>query len=113
VSGQSPSRDTLPESLTCIVLLDAWSVHCSIELCTWIKTTYPWIELHYVPGGCTSLFQPCNVGMQQPFKQAIKQAQLADTVATTLKHLSSDSAGADAAAFKLDVTIGQLRKQCP
>jgi hypothetical protein len=51
--------------------------------------------------------------MQQPFKQAIKQAQLADTVATTLKHLSSDSAGADAAAFKLDVTIGQLRKQCP
>jgi hypothetical protein len=47
--------------------------------------------------------------MQRPSKQA---TQLADTVATILKHLSLNS-GEGCAAFKLDVTIGELRKQCP
>jgi hypothetical protein len=110
--NQAKRRLKLPKNQTCIVFLDVWSVHRSIQFRTWVKTTYPWIELHYVPGGCTGLFQPCDVGMQRPFKQAIKLAQLADTVATTLKHLSSKS-GEGSAVFKLDVTIGELRKQCP
>jgi hypothetical protein len=110
--SKAKQRLNLPESQTCIVYLDVWSVHRGIQLRTWVKATYPWIELHYVPGGCTGLFQPCNVGMQRLFKQAIKRAQLADTVATTLKHLSSTS-GEGSTAFKLDVTIGELRKQCP
>jgi hypothetical protein len=46
--------------------------------------TYPWLELYFIPGGCTGLFQPCDVAMQKPYKQAINHAQLADTVAATL-----------------------------
>ena len=33
---------------------------------TWMASTYSWIILHYVPGGCTGLFQPCDVGIQRP-----------------------------------------------
>lgn len=40
-----------------------------------------WIILDYVPGGCTGLFQPCDVRMQRVLKQAITCAQSSDLVA--------------------------------
>jgi hypothetical protein len=102
----------LPADQPCIVILDVWSVHRSLQFRTWVTVTYPWLELHYIPGGCTGLFQPCDVAMQKPYKQAIKRAQLADTVAATLHHLSLPKTEGSA-AMKLDVTIGKLRGQCP
>jgi hypothetical protein len=100
----------LPSDQTCIVQLDVWSVHRSAAFLTWVNDNYPWIELHFVPGGCTGLFQPCDVGIQRPFKQAIKRAQLADIVNSTIEHLRVNE---DPAALELDVTIGKLRSQCP
>jgi hypothetical protein len=96
----------LPSDQTCIVQLDVWSVHRSAAFLTWVNDNYPWIELHFVPGGCTGLFQPCDVGIQRPFKQAIKRAQLADIVNSTIEHLRVNE---DPAALELDVTIGKLR----
>ena len=55
----------LPKSQPCIWQIDVWSVHTSQEFRSWMWDMYPWIILDYVPGGCTGLFQPCNVGMCQ------------------------------------------------
>jgi hypothetical protein len=51
--------------------IDVWSVHCSKEFHTWMKQNHP-IILDYVPGGCTSIHQPSDVGIQQPFKLSAK-----------------------------------------
>jgi hypothetical protein len=93
-----------------IAQLDVWSVHNSEEFRDWVRDTYPWLELHYIPGGLTGLFQACDVGIQRPFKQAIKRAQLADIVASTVEHLRTHEG--DPAALQLDKTIGLLRAQC-
>lgn len=59
----------------CIVRIDVWSVHASLEFRTYVWEKHPSIVLMFVPGGCTGVFQPCNVGIQRPLKQAITQAQ--------------------------------------
>ncbi|RDX54269.1 hypothetical protein OH76DRAFT_1330810, partial [Lentinus brumalis] len=37
----------------CIWQIDVWSVHRSDEFRTWMKITYIWIIVIFVPGGCT------------------------------------------------------------
>jgi hypothetical protein len=54
----------LPESQKAIWQIDVWSVHRSVEFRTWMKTNHPNIILDFVPGGCTGLWQACDVGIQ-------------------------------------------------
>ncbi|KAG2055889.1 hypothetical protein BDR06DRAFT_981632 [Suillus hirtellus] len=54
----------LPQMQKTIWQIDVWSVHRSEEFHSWMKIHHPTIGLHYVPGGCTGLFQPCHVGIQ-------------------------------------------------
>lgn len=57
-----------------------WSVHQSEKFRTWIKKEHPTILLDYVPGGCTSVQQPCDVGIQRPLKLSIRQSYHEDIV---------------------------------
>ena len=88
------------------MLLDCWSVHRSKEFRELVRTRWPWIRLRYVPGGMTGLAQPCDVGIQRPYKLSIRRSQLQDLVAETLRHIQSDG---DPAALELDSRIGTLR----
>jgi hypothetical protein len=69
-----------PLSQKSIWQIDIWSVHRSLEFCTWMKDHHPDIILDYVPGGCTGVFQPCNVGIQCPFKLLIKKTYHNDVI---------------------------------
>jgi hypothetical protein len=55
------------------------------------------IGLHYVPGGCTGLFQLCDVGIQQVFKHSLKCSyhsgvvlEMSDQLAREETHLVVD-----------------------
>ncbi|KAG2341697.1 hypothetical protein BDR05DRAFT_949526 [Suillus weaverae] len=95
-----------PDDQECILHLDVWSVHKSIQFCTWLDQHYPWIKYHFVPGGCTGIAQPCNVGVQHPFKLAVKQSQHADIVDKSLSLLKKNDAAA--AIIQLDTTLPTL-----
>jgi hypothetical protein len=73
-----------PDDQECILHLDVWSVHKSIQFHTWLDQHYSWIKYYFVPGGCTGIAQPCDVGVQHPFKLAIKRSQHADIVEESL-----------------------------
>lgn len=98
-------RLSLPDQ-RCVWQIDCWSVHRSAEFRDWMRSNYPWILLQYVPGGCTGLFQACDVGMQRILKLGIKRACHADIVNETLGHLANGSTGE---GIVLDKTIGTLR----
>jgi hypothetical protein len=98
----------LPETQPCIWQIDVWSVHTSQEFRSWMWDMHPWIILDYVPGGCTGLFQPCDVGMQRVLKQAITRAQSSDVVAEVSDAIE---AGVDAGEIRIDTTIGTLRNR--
>ena len=62
--NQQSSNLGLPFHSLSIWQIDCWSVHTSITFHVWMAMAYPWIILDYVPGNCTGLFQPCDVGIQ-------------------------------------------------
>lgn len=102
------SLHNLPPDQRCIWQIDVWSVHRSEEFHDWMSTTYPWILLHYIPGGCTGLFQACDVGLQRVAKAAVRQKALADVINETTKALQD---GADVATFVNDKSIKTLRNR--
>jgi hypothetical protein len=64
----------LPPSQKCLWSIDVWSVHHSQEFRDWMKANHPNIILDYIPGGCTGIAQPCDVGIQRPFKLSVKRS---------------------------------------
>ena len=81
-------QSNLPNQL-CIWQIDCWSVHQSLEFCSWMQKNYPWIWIHYSPANCTGLFQPCDVGIQRVLKLAIRWSALKDIVDDTIEQLNA------------------------
>lgn len=96
------------EDQECVIELDCWSVHRGQEFRTLVRVRWSWIRLRYVPGGTTGLAQPCDVGIQRPYKLSIKRSQLQDVTNETLKHLNN---GGTPETLKIDQTIGTLRNR--
>jgi hypothetical protein len=90
----------------CILQIDVWSVHRSLEFRDYMKTTWTWISITYIPGGCTGVWQVCDVGIQRPFKHSVKKAQLDDVIKETTQHLEN---GVSPSAIKLDTSLPTLR----
>lgn len=67
--------------------IDVWSVHRSEEFQNWMKKTHPLIILDFVPGGCTGIHQPCDVGIQRPLKLSIRRSYHEDIVQEISKQL--------------------------
>ena len=74
----------------CIWTIDCWSVHRSREFRDWMRENYPWIFVRYVPGGCTGVIQPCDVGIQRILKHAMKKTALSHIVKETVAHLNNN-----------------------
>ncbi|KAG8692274.1 hypothetical protein FRC09_011339 [Ceratobasidium sp. 395] len=81
--------NNLPDDQQCLCQLDCWTVHRSAQFRAWMRKNYPWIILDYVPGGCTGLFQACDVGIQRVLKLAISNCAHADIVVETVNALRS------------------------
>ncbi|KAI0352862.1 hypothetical protein OH77DRAFT_1459300 [Trametes cingulata] len=78
------------ERLHSLLVIDCWSVHRGEEFRVWMKTSFGWIRLVFVPGGCTGKFQPNDVGIQRIFKFIIKSEATQYLIQETKKQLSSN-----------------------
>ena len=74
----------------CLWTIDCWSVHRSQEFRNWMRENYSWILVRYIPGGCTGIFQPCDVGIQRILKHAMKKTALSHIVKETVAHLNNN-----------------------
>lgn len=83
----------LPKSQLCIWQIDCWSVHRSAEFRAWMATEHPNIQLEYVSGGCTGIWQACDVGIQRVFKHSIRRAVRADMIAEALVAIQKEELG--------------------
>lgn len=97
----------LPPSQCSMWLIDCWSVHRSAEFLGWMRTTHPNIIVTFVPGNCTGVWQPLDVGIQRVLKQSIKRSAHKDIVDETMQHLDTGTQD-----FKLNTTVGHLRDRC-
>ncbi|TFK63785.1 hypothetical protein BDN72DRAFT_775506 [Pluteus cervinus] len=86
--------------------IDAWSVHRSQEFRAWMRKEHPTIILDYVPGGCTGVAQPCDVGIQRPFKLSIKRSYHEDVVADILEQFDEG-----VAVVRMDTRLPTIREK--
>jgi hypothetical protein len=93
-----------PASAKALWQIDVWSVHQSVEFREWMAKEYPYIILVYVPGGCTGVFQPCDVGIQHPFKLSVRKSYHKDIVKEVLAQEGKDT-------FTMDTSVGKLRNR--
>lgn len=94
-----------PEEQSSMWKIDCWSVHRSDEFMDWMKEAHPNIIVIFVPGNCTGIFQPLDVGIQRVLKQSLKRSSHRDLVREVSEQLDKMSS----AEVKLDVTVGTLR----
>jgi hypothetical protein len=82
-----------PPSQKSLWQIDVWSVHRSEEFRKWMKDNHPTIIIDFVPGGhgCTGVHQPCDVGIQRPFKSSTKRSYHEDVVQEMLVQLDKNS----------------------
>lgn len=99
---------TLPPSQKSLLQLDVWSVHRSKEFRGWMRVHHPTIILDYVPGGCTGVQQPCDVGIQRPLKLSVKKSYHEDIVEDLM---SKENKGTSTPALKEG--IKDLRDRTP
>lgn len=86
--------------------IDCWSVHRSKEFMTWMKDKHPLIIVIFIPGGCTGVWQPLDVGIQRVMKHSLKRSAHRDIVAETITQLANNTRAEE---LILDSTIGTLR----
>jgi hypothetical protein len=61
-----------PLDYPCIWIIDCWSVHKSALFLDWLRETYSWIHVLFVPANCTGRMQPCDLSLQLAAKRALK-----------------------------------------
>ncbi|EFJ39439.1 hypothetical protein VOLCADRAFT_100971 [Volvox carteri f. nagariensis] len=66
----------LPENHPWLLMLDCWHVHLTEDFQDFIKAQIPGVFIKYVPANCTSKAQPCDVGIQKPFKDGTRETAM-------------------------------------
>lgn len=80
----------LPQAQKSIWQIDVWSVHRSVAFRKWMKENHSNIIIHFVPAGCTGVFQPCDVGIQRIMKHSLKRSCHRDIVEEILGQLDNN-----------------------
>ena len=66
-----PWAKEAPENIHPLIILDSYHCHMMHQVTTAINSCG--VECFHIPGGCTSLCQPVDVGINKPFKVKMQQ----------------------------------------
>jgi hypothetical protein len=84
--------------------IDCWSVHKSDQFLSWMRTNHPNIYVSFVPGGCTGVWQPLDVGIQRVMKLSMRRSAHRDIVKEVQDQLAKGISN-----IAVDTTVGTLR----
>ena len=65
-----PYVSAAPKNIVPLLILDSYKCHMIESIVT--KITDLGVEVEHIPGGCTCLCQPVDVGINKPFKCALR-----------------------------------------
>ena len=68
-----PYIETAPAGVLPILFLDSYRCHMMASVVGMIQDLG--VEVEHIPGGCTSLCQPVDIGVNKPFKNRIRHQQ--------------------------------------
>ncbi|KIL58200.1 hypothetical protein M378DRAFT_86826 [Amanita muscaria Koide BX008] len=97
---------SLLQSQTALWKIDCWSVHKSAEFHEWMKNTHKNIIVLFIPGGCTGIWQPLDVGIQRVLKHSLRRSAHRDLVAEVTAQLEGPKSGR---CIAIDMSVVNLR----
>ena len=106
VGQDEVDEDSSLEHQRCVLKWDVYSVHRTEETRTWIKDTYPWLLLIFVPASCTSKLQELDVRVNAQLQAGAKTKCNELQVARLLGELEKDAA----AVPTISLTHTQLKR---
>jgi hypothetical protein len=74
----------LPSTQCSLWMIDCWSVYKSNKFLSWMKDAHPNIIVLFIPGNCTGVWQPLDIGIQRVLKQSMKCSAHKDIVEETM-----------------------------
>ncbi len=78
-----------PDHVIPLLILDSYRCHMMASVVTRIQELG--IEVNYVPGGCTSLCQPVDVGFNKPFIDLVRQQWMSWMISKGIIHGTTSS----------------------
>ena len=67
-----PYVDTAPQNVVPVLFLDSYHCHMMNSAVNVIQDLG--VEVEHIPGSCTSLCQPVDIGINKPFKAFLRKA---------------------------------------
>lgn len=90
-----------------VLNLDSWSVHRGPFL-RWLQENRKHIIPLFIPAGCTSVFQPADIGLNKPYKSSMRNCFHLWYMEEMYKWMQ---AGSNVVDFALDQKIAAIRDQ--
>jgi hypothetical protein len=80
----APYVATAPDDIIPFLILDSYRCHMMASVVQRIQELR--VEVKHIPGGCTSLCQPVDVGFNKPFKDRLRKTWLSWMIAEGVIH---------------------------
>jgi transposase len=98
-----------PEHIIPILILDSYRCHMMASVVTKIQELG--IEVKHIPGGCTSLCQPVDVGFNKPFKDRVRRQWVSWMIAEGVNHGTTSAPTRRDVATWVDRAMAEMKSE--
>jgi hypothetical protein len=104
-----PYVATAPDHVIPVLILDSYRCHMMASVVTRIQELG--VEVKHIPGGCTSLCQPVDVGFNKPFKDRVRRQWVTWMIAEGVIHGTTSSPTRRDVAGWVDRAMTEMRNE--
>ena len=105
----APYVATAPENIIPVLILDSYQCHMMASVVTRIQELG--VEVMHIPGGCTSLCQPVDVGFNKPFKDRVRRQWVSWMIAEGVIHGTTSPPTRRDVAGWVDRAVAEMRNK--
>jgi hypothetical protein len=105
----TPYVTTAPDDIIPLLILDSYQCHMMASVVYKIQELG--VEVKHIPGGCTSLCQPIDVGFNKPFKSRIRKMRIKWMIAEGVQEGTTSSPTRRDVAVWVDKAMAQMKEE--
>jgi hypothetical protein len=105
-----PYVKTAPEDIVPILILDSYRCHTMASVVQKIQELG--VEVKHIPGGCTSLCQPVNIGFNKPFKDGLRKVWTSWMITEGMVHGTTSATTRLNVATWVDQAMAEMKAKC-
>jgi hypothetical protein len=105
----APHVTTAPDDIVLLLILNSYQCHMMASVVYKIQELG--VEVKHIPGGCTSLCQPVDVGFNKPFKSCVQKMWIKWMIAEGVQEGTTSLPTRHDVAVWVDKAMAQMKKE--